>query len=274
MSSTAFFVISKLVGLGLRAETWLIVLALLAALAVARGWRRMALAASGLTCAALVTLTAVPVGFWAIAPLEARYPVAPPVPSPPDGILVLGGAVQTGLWRATGRVHLNDAGERMTEAALLARRFPGVPLVLTGGGASVDANAGGASEAEVMAALLTRLGVAPARLTLEERSRNTAENASFAMALARPAPGSRWLLITSAAHMPRAMETFAAAGWTGLTAWPTDLSRAPGAGPRWRWDLAQNLYSLNRAVKEYVGILGYRLTGRAQASALRQKRGE
>ena len=62
-----------------------------------------------------------------------------------------------------------------------------------------------------MAALLTELGVHPARLLLEEQSRNTAGNAEFSLALAKPKPGERWLLVTSASHMPRAMAAFARA---------------------------------------------------------------
>ncbi len=259
MSSTAFFVISKLVGLAIRAETWLVLLLALAILALWRGRTRLAGALLGAVFAAVLALTILPVGHWAITPLEARHPFNPTLDAPPDGIIVLGGAVETRSWRVTGLVHLNDAGERMTEGAQLALRFPEARVILAGGGAVIDPEAGNrASEADTMAALMTGLGIAPERLILEEKSRNTAENALFSFDLAKPAPGQTWLLVTSASHMPRAMETFERAGWTGLIAWPVDFSGPPGVAPRLRWDLALNLYYLNRAVKEYVGILAYR----------------
>ena len=59
------------------------------------------------------------------------------------------------------------------------------------------------------------------RLTLEDRSRNTIENAVYSKALAQPKPGERWLLVTSALHMPRAMGAFRQAGFA-VEAYPVD----------------------------------------------------
>lgn len=112
-----------------------------------------------------------------------------------------------------------------------------------------------------MAALLRALGVASERLLLEEASRNTAANAALSLELVQPQPGQQWLLVTSASHMPRAMAAFERVGWTGLTAWPVDLS-VPPEGRGLTWDLPFNLYYLNRAVKEYVGAIAYALAAR------------
>jgi uncharacterized SAM-binding protein YcdF (DUF218 family) len=262
MTSTIFFVISKIVGLVIVGETWLILGLVLALIGLWRGWLRLARRAILAVLAAVLALTALPVGDWVIAPLEARHPANPPLPAPPDGIIVLGGAVETVKWGATGQVHLNDAAERVTEAAVLALRYPAARVVLAGGGATLGPIGGDLpSEAAAMAALLTQVGVAPDRLVLEEQSRNTAGNAAFSLALAQPKAGERWLLVTSASHMPRAMAVFEREGWPGLTAWPVDFSVEPGGrGPT--WDLALNLYFLNRAVKEYVGIAAYAAAAR------------
>lgn len=262
MTSAIFFVISKLVALVIVGETWLIAGLIVALVARWRGSHRLATGSTVAVLLAFVTLTAVPVGDWAIDPLERVYPVNPPLAGPPDGIIILGGAVETDKWRATGQVHLNDQAERVTEGAVLALRFPDARVVLAGGGATLGPIGGDVpSEATVMAALLTELGVNPTRLLLEEQSRNTAGNAEFSLALAKPQPGERWLLVTSASHMPRAMAAFARAGWVGLTAWPVDFSTPPG-GRGMTWDLPLNLYFVNRAVKEYIGILAYALAAR------------
>ncbi|WP_157937707.1 YdcF family protein [Oceaniglobus roseus] len=260
--STLFFIASKIVGLLIRGETWLVLLLALALLGLLLNRRRLAGAALALALAAVLVLTALPVGPWAMRPLERQYPFNPPLPAPPDGIIVLGGAVEAASWKATGQVHLNDAGERLTEAAVLARRFPEARLILSGGGATL-AEIGGAipSEAAAMAALLTGLGIDPARLTLEEESRNTIGNATYSFDIVQPQEDQTWLLVTSASHMPRAVETFARAGWTGIVPWPVDLSTAPGPLGL-TWDLPWNLYYLNRAVKEYVGLVAYRLAAR------------
>ena len=104
-------------------------------------------------------------------------------------------------------------------------------------------------------------GVAPERLLLEGQSRNTAENARLSLDLAAPAPHETWVLVTSAFHMPRAMRSFEAAGWTGLVPWPVDYRTSAftdGVG----WNLTRNLQVLNTAIRERVGQVAYRLSGR------------
>src|SRR4030066_333692 len=75
------------------------------------------------------------------------------------------------------------------------------------------------------------LGGAQDRLILEAKSRDTYENAAFLKEeltrLGELGPGERWLLITSAYHMPRAMGAFRAAGFA-VEAWPVDY-RTRGA---------------------------------------------
>lgn len=262
MTSTIFFTISKLVGMVIMGETWLILGLVVALFAVWRGWRRLALGATATVLAALVTLTMIPVGDWLLEPLESQYPANPPLAGPPDGIIVLGGAVETEKWRATGQVHLNDQAERVTEGIVLALRYPTARIILSGGGATLGPIGGDVpSEAEVMAALFTEMGVPRDRLLLEDQSRNTAGNAENSYALVQPKPGQHWLLVTSASHMPRAMAAFERAGWSGLVAWPVDFSIPPGGRGR-IWDLALNLYFVNRAVKEYVGIIAYSLAAK------------
>ena len=65
------------------------------------------------------------------------------------------------------------------------------------------------------------LGIAKSRLMMERRSRNTQENAEFSKALAAPKPGERWLLVTSAFHMPRSVGLFRKAGFA-VEPYPVD----------------------------------------------------
>lgn len=103
--------------------------------------------------------------------------------------------------------------------------------------------------------------IARERLLLEGQSRNTAENARPSRELAAPAPDETWVLVTSAFHMPRALRSFEAAGWTGLAPWPVDCRTsafADGMG----WNLARNLQVLKTAIREQAGQIDYRLFGR------------
>ena len=94
-----------------------------------------------------------------------------------------------------------------------------------------------------------------------ESDLQNAENARLSLALTTPAPGKTWVLVTSAFHMPRAMRSFEAAGWAGLVPWPVDYRTSAfvdGMG----WNLTRNLLVLNTAIREQVGQIAYRLTGR------------
>ena len=70
----------------------------------------------------------------------------------------------------------------------------------------------GKDEADFVIRLFEKLGVPRDRIIVERKSRNTVENAAFAKQLVMPKPGERWLLVTSAMHMPRAVGVFRKAG--------------------------------------------------------------
>jgi uncharacterized SAM-binding protein YcdF (DUF218 family) len=256
---TVFFIASKIVWALIRPETWL-VLALLAALLALR--RRPALARGLVTGLLLGTLVLgyVPLGNFLIRGLESRYPADPPL-SRVDGIIVLGGAEETGPALLSGQPELNAAGERMSAGAALALAWPDARLMFSGGSGDLLAQRQDPPNADLARRFFLTFGIAPDRIILESRSRNTAENAAFSLPVADPQPGEVWVLVTSAWHMPRAMDSFARAGWPAMVPWPVDhRGLTPGAG--FRWNLAENLMVLNIAAKEWVGGIAYSLTGR------------
>ena len=142
---------------------------------------------------------------------------------------------------------------------MLGRRFPGVPIVVSGGQAfDTGANR---NEADAMADLLIELGIPSERIIRESNSRTTAENASLAEL---PASNGRpWLLVTSAFHMPRAMGTFRKAGHEVIAA-PTDW-RISDNKTFLPFNAADNLSNVDLAAKELMGLAGYWLTGRTSA---------
>src|SRR5262249_4788394 len=138
-----------------------------------------------------------PIGNALITPLEDRFPPWDATRGAPDGIIVLG------AW--------GPRNERLLVVPELLRRYPNARLLFSGGSGTLidDGNA----EAKFAARLLDSLGIARSRITLEDRARNTVENAFFSRALAQPKAGERWLLVTSAYHMPRAIGVFRKAGF-------------------------------------------------------------
>jgi uncharacterized SAM-binding protein YcdF (DUF218 family) len=224
-----------------------------------RAARALAIGAVGL----LLLAGLAPVGDWLIEPLEDRFPPAPADLAAPYGIIVLGGAIDPELGEVRHQVILADGAARLTEVVALSRRFPQARLVYTGGSNALTAS--DYTEASDAAKLLTALGVDPARIELEKRSRNTDENARFTRDLVHPQASQVWLLVTSAYHMPRAMGLFRKAGFN-VVAYPVDYRSHGGAGD-WRLNRepSRDLRLFDVAVHEWVGLIAYRLSGKTDA---------
>jgi len=213
---------------------------------------------------ALAIAAVSPLATLVLTPLETRFPRPGLVEPAPDGIIVLGGAVDTRS--EAGRpdlLSLNHAGDRLTEIPALAALYPKARIIYTGG---PDAEANGIMpEARAVRALFVQFGIPVERITIEEQSMTTWENATMTLDLVNPAPGSRWLLVTSAYHMPRSVGAFRKAGWPGIIAYPTDYRTADpqfGIAPQTG---VENLELLDVAMKEWYGMLGYWLGGRSSA---------
>jgi uncharacterized SAM-binding protein YcdF (DUF218 family) len=173
---------------------------------------------------------------------------------------VLGGSILPDISAARGTIKLDDAAERITATVELARRYPNARIVFSGGTAALMFDQ--LPEAPFAVKEFEALGVARDRITAEEQSRNTVENAVFSRLVANPKPGERWLLVTSAYHMPRAMAVFRAAGFP-VEAYPVDWrTRGPIDLLRLSGSLSEGLARTDTAVHEWVGLVAYRLTGR------------
>jgi uncharacterized SAM-binding protein YcdF (DUF218 family) len=204
-----------------------------------------------------------PLATWVILPLEERFPPFRDDGLAVDGIVVLGGAVEAEETLARGQLTVNEAGERAIALGDLARRYPAAKIVFSGGGGTLLFDE--PAESQALVRFAATLGVDPGRLILEERSRTTRENALFSLPLAAPKDGERWLLVTSAWHMPRAIGAFRRAGFP-VTAYPVDY-RTPGPSDARRpFAFAANgLRRLDIAVKEWLGLVAYRLAGYTDA---------
>ncbi|NRB34941.1 MAG: YdcF family protein, partial [Rhodobacteraceae bacterium] len=204
----------------------------------------------------------VPLGEPRVAALESVYDPPKTLPDDVSGIILLSGSEQRGPSLRWDDPQLNEAGDRVIATARLARALPQTEVIITGG-AGHRGWAGDTSQASLSAALLMELGIVPARITLEENARNTAQNADFSRQLVRPTAQDRFILVTSGFHMPRSVGAFCAAGWTGLIPWPTDFRTARTDWPLiGRWQFRSNLDLLNRAIREHVGMIAYGRTGR------------
>jgi uncharacterized SAM-binding protein YcdF (DUF218 family) len=254
-----FFILSKVLGFFALPSNFFIAIGILGLILLATRFTRLAswLIVTSLVLIALAGLS--PLGNALILPLEQRFPPWDASRGPPDGIVVLGGAISPDVSAARGAVALDEAAERLTATAELARRYPNARIVFAGGSNALVLPE--AAEAAFAVRELEALGVAHDRITAEEQSRNTIENAVFSRLIANPKPGERWLLVTSAYHMPRAMAVFRAAGFP-VEAYPVDWrTRGLIDAARPFVSLGDGLRRTDTAAHEWIGLLTYRLTG-------------
>jgi uncharacterized SAM-binding protein YcdF (DUF218 family) len=258
---TLFFVVSKMIGVLLRADTWIMISLAGIIVLIAMERRRLALGLSGFSLCSLLMLSLFPVGDLLLQPIERQYPQEP-LTDRVDGIIILGGGEDVSASAYWGKAQLSEGADRYTASLALARSHPEARLLFTGGGGSMRGLTGETvSEASVAESFFLSQGIERERLLLENKSRNTSENARLGLSLASPRPGETWILVTSAFHMPRAVQSFENAGWTGIVAWPVDY-RASGFVDGFGWNLMRNLTILNIAVHEWAGRLVYAITGK------------
>ena len=199
--------------------------------------------------------------------LEWRYLPQGELPEA-QAIVVLGGGTLSAQYpRQT--VEVDQAGDRLIYAAQLYHQGKADHLLLSGG--RIDWISSGAPPAEDMATLLEMLGVPRQAMWLESESRNTYENAANARTFLEPMGIRRILLVTSASHMPRAVALFEKQGFQ-VTPAPTDFSITQLGWEKMKsGGLAAQVYSLlpsvenlgltTRMLKEYIGMIVYRLSG-------------
>jgi len=190
----------------------------------------------------LVIGTFTPLGLALTVPLDYRFALSPPdFAIPPDGIILLAGSGIGGI----------------EAVSALSQHYPKARLIFSGFQATDPGD-------EFMLKKFVQLGGDPARMYMEPRARTTFEDALYAAALLKPKPTERWMLVTSATHMPRAVGCFRAAGFQvepHPVEFATDQSHpfsgfVPGPPA---------LYYLDRAAKEWMGLIAYRLMGKTDA---------
>jgi uncharacterized SAM-binding protein YcdF (DUF218 family) len=251
---------SKTVGYMLIPSNFLIGIGLLGAILLLTRFDRLGrrLMATSLVLLAICAFS--PLANFVLYPLEQRFPKWDSSRGDPDGIIVLGGPLDADLSAAHGVPVISGAADRIVGGATLAHRYPNARLVYTGGSPNLLHN--DAKEADYATALLQGLGIPKSRLTMERQSRNTKENAEFTKEIVKPKPGERWLLVTSAYHMPRSIGLFRKAGFK-VEAYPVDW-KVGTQEDLFKYYVVANdgLQLVDIGVREWLGLIAYRLAGR------------
>jgi uncharacterized SAM-binding protein YcdF (DUF218 family) len=192
--------------------------------------------------------------------LEEQYGLPAWPLTPYVGIVVLGGALHTGgVWQTRHQVALGEAAERMTVPVALLHQYPHLRLVHSGWEGDLSPGQD-PSQQLAAAAFFSSMGLAETRIAYEVKSTTTYENAVLTAALPGVDIKKPWLLLTSAAHMPRALATFKHLGWN-VTPYPVDYQTGT--------ETRLLTYSLAKGIAEWQ-IVGHEWLGWMKYTAWRR----
>lgn len=255
-----FFYAAKILWFFVQPLNLAIFLLLAGLLAGFLGWRRSMAAGGVLSFLILAICAWTSAGALMLQPLEDRFARPVVAPEKVAGIVVLGGGLEGQINLARGGYEVNRGGDRFIETATLAHRYKEARILVSGGDGSLVL--AGEGDAATAPRLLGALGIAPERLILENKSRDTYENAVFSKQMVQPKPGETWLLVTSAFHMPRSVGLFRSAGFD-VVPWPTDYRTTGAEGlSLFADDSDDALNNAKIAIREWIGLVAYWLTGR------------
>src|SRR5262245_3403710 len=206
-----FFVLSKSLGFFLVPSNIMVSLGLVGIALLATGRARMGRCMIVTSVILITAVGVLPIGSGLALPLEDRFPRWDATRGVPTGIIVLGGGViKTKISANRGEIDVGNSANRIIAAVELARRYPSAQVVFVG-----------RNEADFVVRFFEKFGVPQGRIVVERKSRDTGENAAFAKQLVMPKSGERWLLVTSAIHMSRAVGVFRKMGFA-VDAYPVD----------------------------------------------------
>lgn len=257
-----FFLLSKIAWLVIQPIGLIVLFVAAILIASMAGWLRSVRILSFLLLTIIVTTTQTNLGRLLLQPLESRFdrPEDPTNIGQIAGIVVLGGGFNGRVTLERGGFELGEAGERFVEGLRLTRILPDAPLVVSGGEASLIGATEG--DAPIAARFFAEFGVSADRIVLENRSLNTYQNAAFTKAAIAEKPAGKWLLVTSAFHMPRSVGAFRKQG-VDVIPWPVDF-RTSG---RERFSVGRDdplvaLFEVSVALREWTGLVVYAATDR------------
>ncbi|WNG38826.1 YdcF family protein [Archangium violaceum] len=253
-----FIFLSKLLDLLLSPLSWGLLLGVLG-LVLSRRRARLAAWLQGLGLLVLYLFSTQPVATglqrWVEAGVVSTYRPDEVY----DAVIVLGGAVDSSATERSGLPEYNQPVERILRGFELLRDGHARHVLLAAG--TLDMRPEALVEADVLARQLRMWGIAPERIFTEKRSRNTRENAVESERIIRQQGWKRLVLVTSAAHMPRALRTFEAVGLKPDTlAVDVRAHEWDFHGASWQ-PRASNLSAGTDALRELFGRLVYRLRG-------------
>lgn len=255
----AFFVVSKFTWVFLSPINLIVILMSLGTIALVFNKITFAKWLLFPTMLLSILLLIYPISDSVMYPLESRFQKPDELPGNIDGIIVLGGGEELKLSLDWHTAEMGNGGDRFLAAALLAKAYPLVPVIFSGGSGLLNSPVL-ATELSIAKDLLTAMGINENRLIIESLSRNTYENFVF-LSSVLPQRTGRYLLVTSAFHMPRSVGIARNEG-INVIPYPVDYRSHSTKLRQYDFSLFEHLQVLEPAWKEWIGLTVYYWSGK------------
>ena len=251
-----FWIVSKITWALIAPEALLLFLLILSAGLLWTKHNKKGRALASFTILVVAMVSILPISSWTLRLLEDRFAVPEKLPNRVDGVIVLAGAEDIPVTVARDQPSLHGGGERLTTFVWLAHVYPDSVLLFSGGSGSLPNQENKASI--VARKVFSQIGLDPERVRFESDSKNTLENALKSYELIKPTPDQRWILVTSAFHMPRSVGLFRKVGWNVIP-YPVDFNTTKSI--RLKFDLRE-IGRFSQGIREWVGLFIYWAMGR------------
>ncbi len=242
-------------------STLFLILACIALVALLACWRRTAITCLSVSLTGFLVFGGTSISHLLIAPLETRFaPVDLAQAPPPFGIIVLGAGLSERHANHYGSLmELEDGGEAVPTAALLAMRYPQARIILTGGNGT-NTPAAPLRGTDGMRRILQEYGVSGDRIMIDPDAATTAARARNTLVLVGDDREEVWWVITPAHRMPRLIGAYLHLGFDPLP-YPIDFKWFPPFEPLHTQHFISGLQLTDAAVHEWRGLVFYYLTG-------------
>ena len=207
----------------------------------------------------LVSFGIFPVGKYLIYKLEKNYHNSIILPDKVDGILILGGATNPFLSDEFNQINLNGSAERLIESVTLIKKYTNSKIIFAGGSGSI--NEPKMDHSRIAKLFFIQIGLDTDKIIFENKSRNTYENILFSKKIVKPKKNEKWILITSASHMNRAIFIGEKIDWI-FTPYAVDFSQSKIIKFTPTIKILKNFNAMHQGSHEWIGLIAYYLMGR------------
>lgn len=193
------------------------------------------------------------------APLENYFPQTQlPPQEQVEGIFILGGSINLIASEKQNRTIFDKNKKRVSGGIEMMKHYPAVRVVYSGSNYTPFV---GRHEGYYFRKYLKSLGI-KRKIIYEKYSRTTYENARYASSAVSDFD-KKWILVTSAVHMPRSIGLFRKEG-LNVVPYPVDYIKEDkhSSKPFSPKLFISNYFRFNQVMKEYISLLAFYVLGK------------